>query len=98
MTDRIPLRVPLWSGALMLFLQACATPSPGMSCPPQLPVPTALMQPCRPPVIRRLATNEDLAGLASAALQAYERCAAQMEAVRSYYGVDVSENPEGLGY
>lgn len=46
------------------------------------------MRPCEPPIAKTMQTNEDLILFTSAALRAYEKCAAQIDALRLYYGID----------
>ena len=42
--------------------------------------------PCERPKASEIRTNQDLAHFASAALLAWERCAAQIDALRLFYG------------
>lgn len=56
-----------------------------------VPPPSALLIPCIRPKAYNLKTNQDLATFASAVILAWESCAAQIEALRLYYGVDNDE-------
>lgn len=46
------------------------------------------------PKVNQIKTNQDLAFFASSAILAWESCAAQIDALRLYYGVD-SEGQTG---
>lgn len=51
--------------------------------------------PCERPKAYALETNQDLAHFASAALLAWEKCAAQIDALRLFYGlVDGADTEE----
>ena len=63
---------------------ACATPSPVIQTEILAP-PPALLEPCESPRAVELRTNQDLAHFASAALLAWEKCAAQIDALRLFY-------------
>ena len=58
-----------------------------------VPPPTSLLLPCIRPKAYSLKTNEDLAFFANSAVLAWESCAAQIDALRLYYGLD-SEKTE----
>lgn len=64
----------------------CATPSPVIQPAGILAPPPALLMPCERPHTHALRTNQDLAHFASAALLALERCAAQIDSLRLFYG------------
>lgn len=54
-----------------------------------VPPPSALLIPCAKPKAKEIKTNEDLAMFASRLILAYESCAAQITALRVYYGLDI---------
>ena len=57
----------------------------------QVPPPSALLVPCVKPQYREMKTNEDLIQFANSAVMAYEMCAAQINALRIYYGLDLDK-------
>ena len=65
----------------------CATPSPITRPAEVIAPPSALLTPCERPRSYALETNQDLAYFASAALLAWEKCAAQIDALRRFYGI-----------
>lgn len=69
------------------FLAGCATPSPITRPAEVIAPPSALLAPCERPVAYAMETNQDLAHFASAALLAWEKCAAQIDALRIFYGL-----------
>lgn len=80
-------------GLCALYQAACATPSPVIQTEILAP-PSALLVPCERPRADALRTNQDLAHFASAALLAWERCAAQIDALRLFYAARNNEEPE----
>ena len=50
--------------------------------------------PCERPKAYALETNQDLAHFASAALLAWEKCAAQIDALRLFYGIADDDGTE----
>ena len=79
------------SGCLASFLTGCATHSQATSAEPIRP-PTALLTPCTKPQAYQLKTNQDLARFASSALLAWQSCAAQIDALRLFYGLGYAEH------
>lgn len=74
-------------GLCVSSLAGCATPSQ-VTLPAELIAPpSALLTPCERPKAYALETNQDLAHFASAALLAWEKCAAQIDALRIFYGL-----------
>ena len=73
-------------GLCASFLAGCATPSPITRPAEVIAPPSALLTPCERPKAYALETNQDLAHFASAALLAWEKCAAQIDALRLFYG------------
>lgn len=69
----------------------CATPSPVIQTEILAPPPVLLM-PCARPQASELRTNQDLAHFASAALLAWERCAAQIDSLRLFYGALLNDH------
>ena len=74
-------------GLCASFLAGCATPSPITRPAEVIAPPSALLTPCERPKAYALETNQDLAHFASAALLAWEKCAAQIDALRLFYGL-----------
>ena len=74
-------------GLCASFLAGCATPSPITRPAEVITPPSALLTPCERPRSYALETNQDLAHFASAALLAWEKCAAQIDALRIFYGI-----------
>ena len=68
-------------------LGGCATHSPITRPAEVIAPPLALLTPCERPRSYALVTNQDLAYFASAALLAWEKCAAQIDALRRFYGI-----------
>lgn len=68
-------------------LGGCATPSPVIQPAEVITPPSALLMPCTRPQAYALGTNQDLAYFASAVLLAWEKCAAQIDALRIFYGL-----------
>ena len=82
-------------GLCASFLAGCATPSPITRPAEVITPPSALLMPCERPKAYALETNQDLAHFASAALLAWEKCAAQIDALRLFYGlVDGADTEE----
>lgn len=50
--------------------------------------PEALLEPCPRPVAQHLETNEDLVKFTSDAVMKWEICAAQVESLREFFGLD----------
>lgn len=50
--------------------------------------PEALLTPCEKPVVTQMQTNDDLIRFASLALLKWEQCAAQVEGLREFFGLD----------
>lgn len=50
--------------------------------------PDALLIPCERPEVSQLETNADLVKFLSLALSKYDECAAKIEALRVFYGID----------
>lgn len=76
-------------------LAGCATPSQITRPAEVIPPPPALLTPCERPKAYALETNQDLAHFAGAALLAWEKCAAQIDALRLFYGlVDGADTEE----
>ena len=74
-------------GLCASFLAGCATPSPAIQPVEIIAPPSALLAPCERPVAYAMETNQDLAHFASTALLAWEKCAAQIDALRLFYGL-----------
>ena len=75
-------------GLCASFLAGCATPSPVIQPAEVIAPPSALLTPCERPRAYAMGTNQDLAYFASAALLAWEKCAAQIDALRIFYGLE----------
>ena len=73
-------------------LAGCATPSPVIRPAEVIAPPSALLMPCTRPRAYALKTNQDLAYFASSALLAWESCAAQIDALRLFYGLGYGEH------
>lgn len=73
----------------------CATPSLVMRPAEVIAPPSALLTPCERPKAYALETNQDLAHFASAALLAWEKCAARIDALRLFYGIADDDGTEG---
>lgn len=73
----------------------CATPSPVMRPAEVIAPPSALLTPCERPTAYALETNQDLAHFANAALLAWEKCAAQIDALRLFYGLGDDDGTKG---
>ena len=82
-------------GLCASFLAGCATPSPITRPAEVIAPPSALLTPCARPVAYALETNQDLAHFASAALLELEKCAAQIDALRLFYGFVDDDGTEG---
>ena len=74
-------------GLCASFQAGCATPSPITRPAEVIAPPSALLAPCERPVAYAMETNQDLAHFASEALLALETCAAQIDALRLFYGL-----------
>ena len=74
-------------GLCASYLSGCATPSPITRPAEVITPPSALLTPCERPRSYALENNRDLAYFASAALLAWEKCAAQIDALRIFYGL-----------
>ena len=73
----------------------CATPSPTIvRVTEQTPPPSAFLTPCEKPSGMPLETNRDLARLANELSFRLDVCAAQIAALRVYYGLDGEPEPE----
>ena len=59
--------------------------------------PSALLMPCTKPHAYELRTNQDLAHFASSILLAWESCAAQVDALRLFYGLGYAEHCPASG-
>lgn len=57
--------------------------------------PEALLAPCERPEAMQLNTNEDLVRFTSLALLKWEICAAQIESLRVFFGLDKSLDKTG---
>ena len=73
----------------------CATPSQAIPPAEIIAPPSALLMPCERPMAYAMGTNQDLAYFASAALLAWEKCAAQIDALRIFYGLADDDGTEG---
>ena len=82
-------------GLCASYLSGCATPSPITRPAEVIAPPSALLAPCERPVAYAMETNQDLAHFASAALLAWEKCAAQIDALRLFYGFADDDGTEG---
>ena len=76
-------------------LEGCATHSPITRPAEVIAPPSALLAPCERPKAYALETNQDLAHFASEALLAWEKCAAQIDALRLFYGILDDDGTEG---
>ena len=74
-------------GLCASFLAGCATPSPITRPAEVITPPSALLTPCARPTAHTLETNQDLAHFAGAVLLEWEKCAAQIDALRIFYGI-----------
>ena len=88
MKDGKALIILAMIGLCASFLAGCATPSPITLPAEVIEPPSSLLAPCERPVAYAMETNQDLAHFASAALLAWEKCAAQIEALRIFYGLE----------
>lgn len=50
--------------------------------------PDALLEPCERPEVAQMTTNDDLVRFTSLALLKWEQCAAKVEALRIFFGLD----------
>ena len=82
-------------GVCASFLAGCATHSPITRPAEVIAPPSALLAPCERPVAYAMETNQDLAHFASAALLAWEKCAAQIDALRLFYGLGDDDGTKG---
>lgn len=56
--------------------------------------PDALLTPCEKPIVTQIQSNDDLIKFASLAILQWEQCAAKIEALRIFFGLDkVDDNP-----
>ena len=81
-------------GLCASYLSGCATPSPITRPAEVIAPPSALLTPCERPQAYAMETNQDLAHFASAALLAWEKCAAQIDALRVFYGLSDDDATE----
>lgn len=82
-------------GLCASFLAGCATPSQITLPAEVMAPPSSLLTPCERPMTYAMETNHDLAHFASAALLAWEKCAAQIDALRLFYGIVDDDGTEG---
>ena len=75
----------------MSCLTACATDSKTIVKTEMLTPPTALLEPCEKPEVVKLETNEDLIHFTSLAVMQWEVCAAKIDALRVFFGLDSQE-------
>ena len=82
-------------GLCASYQAGCATPSP-ITLPAEVVAPpSSLLAPCERPVAYAMETNQDLSHFASAALLAWEKCAAQIDALRVFYGLEDDDSTKG---
>ena len=86
-SKKIPLRL---IGLCAVSLTACAPPSVRTV---YAPPPEALTSPCPPPQAVEIETNADLVRYAAGAYAAWQRCAAQVDALRAFFdeSIDAEE-------
>lgn len=77
-----------------MFLTACEKRLQTITVTELVTPPTALLDPCEKPVVTQMQTNDDLIRFASLAILQWEQCAAKIEALRIFFGLDkVGDNP-----
>lgn len=54
--------------------------------------PDALLEPCEHPEVAQMTTNDDLVRFTSLTLLKWEQCAAKIDALRVFFGLDKEEN------
>jgi hypothetical protein len=88
---RLRLTPALVTGLLAIFLTACATDSKTIVKSETVIPPNALLEPCEKPEVTKLETNEDLIHFTSIAVMQWEACAAKIDALRVFFGLDSKE-------
>ena len=71
-----------------MCLAACEKPLQTITVTELVTPPDALLTPCDKPEVSRMETNDDLIRLASVAILKWEQCAAKVEALRIFFGLD----------
>lgn len=75
----------------MISLTACAKPLQTITVTEMMAPPESLLEPCEKPEISKLETNDDLIRFASIAVLKWEQCAAKLNALRLFFGIDKKE-------
>lgn len=77
-----------------MCLTACEKRSQTITVTELVTPPDALLTPCDKPEVSKMETNDDLIRLASVAILKWEQCAAKVDALRIFFGLDKeADNP-----
>jgi hypothetical protein len=79
-------------GLLASFLTACEKRLQTITVTELVTPPDALLSPCDKPEIPDLKTNDDLIKFTSLTLLKWEQCAAKVDALRVFFGLDKKES------